>query len=144
MKILAIDLGDVRTGLAVCDKSEILASPFGVINQRNKDRLIEEIAAVINENDIEEAIVGNPVNMNGSFGPRSEQCRLFSEKLKEAVEIPVVLWDERSTTVLAHNLLSDANVKSKKRKEKIDAAAAAVILENYLTYRKKENKHEIF
>jgi len=138
MKILAIDLGDVRTGLAVSDPAEILASPFEVLHERNESKLLQKISVIITENNIEEAVVGNPVNMNGTLGPRSEKCTQFAEKLRDIVNIPVVLWDERSTTVLAHNLLSEADVKGKKRREIIDAAAAAVILENYLAYRRNK------
>ncbi|MCL2109077.1 MAG: Holliday junction resolvase RuvX [Oscillospiraceae bacterium] len=140
MKILAIDYGDARTGLAISDSLEILASPFGVLHEKNSDRLIGKIKAVIEENGVEEAVVGNPVNMNNTEGERSRKCVFFAEKLRQSVEIPVVLWDERSTTILAHNLLSQADVKSKKRREIIDAAAAAVILENYLVFRKNNSE----
>ena len=141
MKILAVDLGDVRTGLAVCDETETLSSPGGVICERNSEKLIEKLKAFIIENNIKEVIIGNPINMNGTEGPASEKCAQLAEKLEQTVDVPVILWDERSTTVLAHNLLSEADVKGKKRKQIIDSAAAAVILENYLTYKKnKKNK----
>lgn len=140
MKILSIDLGDVRTGLAVSDPTGILASPFGVLRERSEAALTEKIKKIIANNCIEEIVVGNPVNMNGSQGPRSEKCVRFAEELRQVVNIPVTLWDERSTTVLAHNLLSEADVKGKKRREVIDAAAAAVILENYLAFKKNRKE----
>ena len=89
-------------------------------------------------------VVGNPLNMNGSAGPRSEKCRLFAELLRNLVTVPVVMWDERSTTVTAHQMMNDVNKRGKKRKAVIDAVAAAVILENYLAYRAnhKEQRDE--
>ncbi|MCL2637413.1 MAG: Holliday junction resolvase RuvX [Oscillospiraceae bacterium] len=136
MKILAVDFGDVRTGLAVCDKGEILASPHSVITTRAADKLLQRIAEVVSEESIEEIIVGNPINMNNTRGERSEKCVYFADKLRENVSVPVSMWDERTSTQMAHVLLSEADKRGKKRKEVIDAAAAAVILESYLAYRK--------
>jgi putative Holliday junction resolvase len=136
MRILAVDYGDVRTGLAVCDKNEILASPLCVIQDRKADTLVQKIAAVVSQENIEEIIVGNPLNMNNTWGEGSEKSALLAEKLREAVTVPVSLWDERVSTKAAHALLSEADKRGKKRKEIIDAAAAAVILENYLAYRR--------
>ncbi|MCL2693964.1 MAG: Holliday junction resolvase RuvX [Oscillospiraceae bacterium] len=136
MRILAVDYGDARTGLAACDPTETLASPLCVLHERSAERLTERIAAVAAENNIEEIIVGNPVNMNNTRGPRSEKCAAFAGRLREAVAVPVTLWDERSTTVAANNLLNETDKRGKKRKEVIDAAAAAVMLESYLAYRR--------
>jgi putative Holliday junction resolvase len=138
MKILAIDFGDARTGLAICDKAEILASPYSVIHDRKANTLLQRIADVVSEEKIEEVIVGNPINMNNTRGFRSEKCADFAEKLREIVNVPVLLWDERVSTQAAHTLLNEADKKGKKRKEIIDAAAAAVILENYLAYRRNK------
>jgi putative Holliday junction resolvase len=138
MRILAVDYGDVRTGLAVCDSAEILASPFTVINERSEERLVQKIAAITAENSIEEIIVGNPINMNNTRGVRSEKCVKLAEKLRETVQIPVLLWDERTSTQAANALLNEADKRGKKRKEIIDAAAAAVILESYLMYRRNK------
>lgn len=132
---MAVDYGDSHTGLAVCDKTETLASPVGVIHERNFNACLEKTAAAVKEYEAGEIIVGNPINMNGSRGPRSEKCELFAEKLKEMTDVPVKLWDERSTTVTAHNLMNEANKRGKKRREVIDSVAAAVILESYLLYR---------
>ena len=85
-------------------------------------------------------VVGNPINMNGSAGPRSEKCKLFAEKLKELVSVPVEMWDERSTTVTAHNMMNEVNKRGKKRKEVIDAVAAAIILESYLAFRANQKE----
>ncbi|MBR5485412.1 MAG: Holliday junction resolvase RuvX [Oscillospiraceae bacterium] len=141
MIILAVDYGDARTGLAVCDKHEMLASPVEVVHQYNKDKVIARIAEVAAEYRAERIVVGNPINMNGTQGPRSELCTEFAKNLEQTVGIPVVLWDERSTTVSAHNYLNVTDTRGKKRKNVVDAVAATIILENYLQYR-KNNKEE--
>ena len=87
------------------------------------------------EYEVGEVVVGNPINMNGTYGPRSEKCRMFADMLQNFLEIPVVMWDERSTTVTAHNMMNDVNKRGKERKKVIDAVAAAVILQNYLDYK---------
>ena len=102
MKIMAVDFGDSRTGLAVCDKSEFLASPAGVIEEKDFEKCIEKVAAAAKENAAEEIVVGYPKNMNNTIGERAQKCALFAEKLAELVDVPVKLWDERSTTVPAH------------------------------------------
>lgn len=135
MKIMAVDYGDSHTGLAVCDKTQTLASPVGVIHEKNFDICLQKTAAAAKEYDVGEIIVGNPINMNGSRGPRSVKCVSFAEKLAELVSVPVKMWDERSTTVTANNIMNDVNRRGKKRRETIDAVAAAVILESYLLYR---------
>ena len=139
MRIMAVDYGDAHTGLAACDRTQTIASPLGVIHERNPGVLIQKVAAAAVEYGISEIVVGNPINMNGTRGPRSEKCVLFADMLKETVGIPVSMWDERCTTVAAHNLMNDVNKRGKKRREIIDAVAAAVILESYLAY-KANNK----
>ncbi|MBR6923004.1 MAG: Holliday junction resolvase RuvX [Oscillospiraceae bacterium] len=136
MKIMAVDFGDSRTGLAVCDKSEFLASPAGVIEEKNFDRCIEKVAAAAKEHGAEEVVVGHPKNMNGTIGERAQKCELFAVKLSELVGVPVKLWDERSTTVSAHYYLNQTNTRGKKRKAVVDAVAATIILESYLGFRK--------
>lgn len=135
MKIMAVDYGDSHTGIACCDQSEILATPLKVIDERNFELCVQKVAAVSVENRAEMIVVGNPLNMNGSAGPRSELCKSFADKLREQVDVPVAMWDERSTTVTAHQMMNDVNKRGKKRKAVIDAVAAAVILENYLAWR---------
>lgn len=136
MRILAVDLGDVRTGFAVCDRSEFLASPVGVVTERNRERLQAVVLEKIRETGAEQVIVGNPINMDGSAGFRSQACTEFAHALAEQTEVPVRLWDERATTVSAHNILSEVDVRGKKRKAVVDAVAAVVILESYLSWRK--------
>lgn len=135
MKIMAVDYGDSHTGLACCDRTETLASPIGVIDEKNFNICAEKVAAMSVEYEAGLIVVGNPLNMNGSAGPRSEMCKSFADLLQNLVEVPVVLWDERSTTVTAHQMMNDVNKRGKKRKAVIDAVAAAVILENYLAWR---------
>ncbi len=135
MKIMAVDYGDSHTGLACCDRTETLASPLGVINERDFNVCAQKVAAAAVEYEVGEVVVGNPINMNGTYGPRSEKCREFADLLSNYLEIPVVMWDERSTTVTAHNMMNEVNKRGKKRKAVIDAVAAAVILENYLAYK---------
>lgn len=136
MKILAVDLGDARTGLAACDRTEFLASPLCVISEWNEDRVISRIAAAAEEIEAGMIVMGHPLNMDGSKGPRADKCEKAAEKLKTLVNIPVVLWDERQTTVQAHNILHANNKKEKQHKDVVDAVAATLILESYLAYRK--------
>ena len=136
MKIMAVDYGDSRTGLAMCDKSEILATPLTIIHMKDFDICAEKVAEAARENKAELIVVGNPINMNGTYGPRSEKCCLFAEKLRALVDVEVRMWDERSSTVTAIGVMNENNKRGKKRKESLDAVAAAVILESYLAYRK--------
>ena len=116
MKIMSVDFGDARTGLAVCDRTEFLASPIGTIEERNFDLCVKKVAHLAEQYEVKEIVVGYPKNMNGSIGPRAEKCDLFAQKLKNIVNMPVILWDERSTTVSAHNILNETNTRGKKRK----------------------------
>lgn len=136
MVILAVDYGDVRTGLAVCDKSEFLASPVCVINERNSDRLVSLIIEKARVLKAEEIAVGLPKNMDGSEGFRAEACREFACKLQDESGIRTVLRDERLTTVSAHKYMSMNDVRGSKRKNTVDAVAAVIILEDYIAYRK--------
>ncbi len=136
MVILAVDYGDVRTGLAVCDKSEFLASPVGVITERNRDSLIKSVSEKAKELKAEEIAVGLPKNMDGTEGFRAEACKEFAQLLFEASGIKTVLRDERLTTVSAHKFMNMNDVRGKKRKNTVDAVSAVIILEDYIAYRK--------
>ena len=138
MVIMAVDLGLKRTGVAVSDKGEGFAFPKGVIFEHNEGRLIEKLAALAKENSAELIIVGLPKNMDGSEGFRAEECKATAEKLAAKTGLPLEMWDERCTTVLAHNALNETNTRGKKRKETVDAVAAVLILESYLDYRKNK------
>ncbi len=136
MVILSVDYGDVRTGVAVCDKSELLASPVGVITERKAEKLAEKIASLAAQYKAEEIALGLPKNMDGSEGFRAEACRAFAELLRQETGLPVTLRDERLTTVSAHHYLNATDTRGKKRKETVDAVSAVIILEDYLAYRK--------
>lgn len=136
MVILSVDYGDKRTGIAVCDKLEMLASPVCVITEWNIDALANKIIDVAKERRAEEIVVGLPKNMDGSEGFRADACKELGEKLKSLTEVPIKFWDERLTTVSAHKILSDNNVRGKKRKAVVDAVAADIILQDYIDSRK--------
>ena len=137
MKIMAVDFGDARTGLAMCDKTEFLASPIGVIHAKRFEHAVEKVAAAAVEHKAEAVIVGLPLNMNGSEGSRAELWREFASKLPDyGVTAPIRMWDERQTTVSATGYLNQTDTRGKKRKEVIDAVAAVIILDSYLQWRK--------
>lgn len=136
MIILAVDYGDVRTGIAVCDKFEMLASPVCVITQRNRDALLEEIKEIAVKQKAEQIVVGLPKNMDSSLGERAEKCTEFANLLSELTGIETVMRDERLTTVSAHNALNNTNTRGKKRKSVVDQVAAVFILQDYIDYRR--------
>lgn len=138
MIIMAIDLGKARTGLAICDKGEMLSSPLGTIEDRNPDNVAEKISVLVKERKAEMLVVGLPKNMDGSEGESAKDAREFAEKLKELCDIPVEMQDERGTTITAHNFLNTTDTRGKKRKKVVDTVAATIILENYLNYRKNQ------
>lgn len=140
MIIMAVDYGDVRTGIAVCDKYEMLASPVGLITQRNPDLVIEEIKKLSNEYKVEQFVVGLPKNMDSSVGERAEKCIEFAKMLSESTGIEAVMRDERLSTVSAHNVLNNTNTRGKKRKNVVDQVAAVMILQDYIDSRKLSKK----
>lgn len=137
MIILSVDYGDMRTGIAVCDRMEILASPVTVIKQSYEPKLILEIKAIAEKQKAELIVVGLPKNMDGSEGERAEKCKNFALRLNEETGIETVMWDERLTTVSAHRALSDNNVRGQKRKDVVDAVSAVMILESYISSKKR-------
>ena len=136
MRILGIDLGDVRTGLALSDESCFLASGLGTFTAYNEDKALEQILTAIRTHKVEEIVMGNPVNMNGTRGERSQKVEAFAERLREASGLPVTLFDERCTTMQAHTILSFTDTRGKKRKNTVDTLSAEIILQNYLDQRK--------
>ena len=132
MKILAVDLGKVRTGLAVSDIGEVLASPLCVIAEKNAEILAEKIDQVCNDERIAKIVLGLPKNMDGSEGESAQNAKAFGEMLEAKTQLPVILLDERGTTITAHNYLSETNIRGKKRKKVVDSVAATVILQAYL------------
>ena len=136
MIIMSVDLGDARTGIAVCDKGESFAFPKGVIKEYNKDKLLDKLCEKAKELDAELLVVGYPKNMDNSLGERASKSIEFKRMLEEKITIPVVLVDERLSTKEATNILIEADTSRKKRKKVIDKMAANIILQSYLDRRK--------
>lgn len=136
MVIMAIDLGKARTGLAICDKEERLASPIVTIEERSPKKLIEKITEQIMQKNPEELVVGLPKNMDGSEGESAKNAREFAENLAQETGLKVIMQDERGTTITAHNYLSMNDKRGKKRKAVVDSVSAVIILEDYLRLRK--------
>ena len=136
MKIMAVDLGQVRTGLAVSDPTEQLASPVGTITEKNTAKLLEQVAAAAREHGVQQLVVGHPRNMDGSRGESARRAETFAASLEKAAALPVVLWDERMTTVSAIGYLNQTDTRGKKRKAVVDTVAATIILQDYLDSRR--------
>ena len=136
MRIMAIDYGDAHTGIAISDPTGFLAGFTATIDAYRPEVVAERVAALAKEHGVEELVLGYPKNMDGSLGPRAEKAEAMAELLKAATSLPVVLWDERRTTIDAHQILFNSGKNAKKRKKTVDAVAASLILEGYLTYRK--------
>lgn len=137
MKIMGIDYGDARTGIAISDLLCSIVGRTTVIHSRHPEKTLNEIKHLVQENQVGEIVIGLPKNMDGSEGPRAQLCRDFAKRVEEETGLPVALWDERRTTVEAHNILSEHNYHGKKRKNTVDAVAASLILEGYLAYRSR-------
>jgi len=129
-RILGIDHGDVRIGIAMSDETAFLASPICVLDSTNAG--MDQIVALISEHQVEKVVVGLPRNMDGSYGPATEKVRKFIDKLKTKTAVPVVEWDERLSTVSAHNAMREGGLDGKQRKGLVDKVAAKIILQNYL------------
>ena len=137
MKIMAIDYGDAHTGVAVSDRTLTLCGFSTVVNAYRPEAVIEQLQKLIAEHEVTELVLGHPINMDGSRGPRAEKAEAFAEQLRAATGLPVTLWDERRTTVDAHNILANNGKRAKERKKTVDAVAASLMLEGYLTYKKR-------
>ena len=136
MRIMAIDYGDAHTGIAISDATGFLAGFTTVITAYRPEVVAEQVAVLAKEHGVEELVLGHPKNMDGTRGPRAEKAEAMAELLKEATGLPVVLWDERRTTIDAHQILMTGGKNAKKRKKEVDAVAASLILEGYLTFKK--------
>lgn len=137
MRIMGIDFGDARTGVAISDLLCSIVGTTTVIHSRKMEKTIQEICRLVKENQVGEIAVGLPKNMDGTEGPRAALCREFADQVAQATGLPVKLWDERRTTVEAHNILSAHNYHGAKRKNTVDAVAASLILEGYLAFRSR-------
>ncbi len=131
-RILGVDFGDARTGVALSDISGFLASGVGTVKSTGFLKTAEEVARIAKEKDVGLIVLGHPINMNGTLGPRSEKARAFGEKLRELTSLEVVLFDERLSTANAHTMLNITNTRGQKRKDIIDEMSACLILQSYL------------
>ena len=136
MRIMAIDYGDAHTGVAISDPTGFMAGTTTPIHSRKAEVVLEELCKIVEQYQVEELVMGFPRNMDGSEGPRADLYREFADKVEEATGLKPVLWDERRTTIDAHRILFESGQNAKKRKKTVDAVAAALILEGYLTFKK--------
>ena len=142
MRIMAIDYGDARTGVALSDPTGFLAGQTFLIKSRKQEVVLEELAALVQRQGAQELVLGYPRNMDGTLGPRAEKYAAFAHRLEEATGLPVALWDERRTTVDAHRILGEQGVRAKNRKDKIDSVAATLILEGYLDWKRLQAQRQ--
>ncbi len=138
MRIMAIDYGDARTGVAISDPTGLLAGQTFVIKGRKAELVAQELAALAGKNAVDELVLGYPKNMNDTLGPRAEKSAALAGLLRGLTGLPVILWDERRTTVDAHRILTETGNRGKKRTDKIDAVAASLILEGYLALKRNQ------
>lgn len=136
MRIMAIDYGDAHTGIAISDPTGFLAGYTTTINAYRPEVVVEQIVSLVEEHGVDELVLGHPINMDGTRGPRSEKANAMKALLEEQLSLPVILWDERRTTIDAHQILFNSGKNAKKRKKVVDAVAASLILEGYLTFKR--------
>ena len=136
MRIMAIDYGDAHTGIAISDPTGFLAGTTTTIHSRKAEVVLEELTKLVTDYKVEELVMGFPKNMDGTEGPRAELYRAFAQQIETATGLKPVLWDERRTTVDAHRILFESGKNAKKRKKTVDAVAASLILEGYLTFKR--------
>jgi len=140
MRVMAIDLGDVRSGVAVSDESASISGEAWLIVEKDQNALAANIVSEAHKRNVAILVLGYPKNMNGSIGPRAKKSEEFAKllegqlELQGKLELEIVLWDERMTTMSAQRILSETGKRGKKKKNTIDAVAAALILESYLQY----------
>jgi len=132
MRILALDHGTVRIGVALSDELKMIASPLEFIPAEPFADVLTRLKALILEKEVELIIIGMPRNMDGSYGPAAEKVREFATALKDSIAIPFKMWDERLTSTQANRMMAESGVKRDKRREKVDGMAAAIFLQSYL------------
>ena len=137
MKVMAIDYGDARPGIAISDLTGSIVGTTTVIHSRRREDVANQIGEMSRDQGVQALVMGFPKNMDGSEGPRAALYKEFAQYLQEVTGMEVRLWDERRTTVEAHNILSASNYHGKKRKNTVDAVAASLILEGYLAFLKR-------
>lgn len=138
MRVMAVDYGDARTGVAISDPTGLLAGFTTVIQSHKSEFVAQEIAKLVQTRQVEELIMGFPRNMDGTEGPRAALYREFAAQLETVTGLPVTLWDERRTTIEAHAILHEGGKRMKQHKKNVDAVAAALILEGYLVRKRMQ------
>lgn len=131
-RILALDHGTKRIGVAISDEMKMIAQPLEFVPAEPLDDAFARLRAIVAEKPCELILIGMPRNMDGSYGPAAEKVRTFVEQLKQAVPLPVRTWDERLTSAQANRMMVQGNVRRDQRKEKVDAVAAAILLQSFL------------
>jgi len=137
---MAIDYGDARTGVAISDPSGFLTGFTTVVPSRKPEKALEDLVRLASEHKVDHLVVGLPKNMDGTEGPRAELCRSFASELERSTGLPVTLWDERRTTVEAHAILHTGGKRMKDHRKNVDAVAASLILEGYLSFCRSKQK----
>ena len=133
-RLIGLDLGSKRIGVSICDEKQLIATPFKTLNKTTAKELINELKIIIEENNIQGIIIGNPLNMDGSSGSSAQSVKDTSDNIEKNINLPICLWDERLSTVGAFNLSSQLDVNVSKREKKIDENAAAFILQGAIDY----------
>ena len=133
-RLIGLDLGSKRIGVSICDEKQLIATPFKTINRSTSKELIDELIEIIKENNIKGIVIGNPINMDGSFGKSAQSVKDTSNNIEKSINLPICLWDERLSTVGAFNLSSQLDVNVSKREKKIDENAAAFILQGAIDF----------
>ena len=133
-RLIGLDLGSKRIGVSICDEKQLIATPFKTINRSTSKELIDELIEIIEENNIKGIVIGNPINMDGSFGKSAQSVKDTSNNIEKSINLPICLWDERLSTVGAFNLSSQLDVNVSKREKKIDENAAAFILQGAIDF----------
>ena len=133
-RLVGLDLGSKRIGVSICDEKQLIATPFKTLNRTTAKELINELKIIIEENNIQGIIIGNPLNMDGSSGSSAQSVKDTSDNIKKSINLPICLWDERLSTVGAFNLSSQLDINVSKREKKIDENAAAFILQGAIDY----------
>ena len=133
-RLIGLDLGSKRIGVSICDEKQLIATPFKTLNRTTAKELINELKIIIEENNIQGIIIGNPLNMDGSSGSSAQSVKDTSDNIEKSINLPICLWDERLSTVGAFNLSSQLDVNVSKREKKIDENAAAFILQGALDF----------
>ena len=133
-RLIGLDLGSKRIGVSICDEKQLIATPLKTLNRNSLIELISELKMIIDENDIKGIVIGNPLNMDGSSGRSAQSVKDTTQNIEKNINLPICLWDERLSTVGAFNLSSELDINVSKREKKIDANAAAFILQGAIDF----------